>query len=273
MNEAKTLLAANDVHGAIAAAISHVKNKPTDTAARTFLFELLIFAGEFDRAEKQLDVLGQQNANSLIGTQVYRQCIAAEKMRQKTFRADHVPEFITAKPAYVQFLLDAIRALRNNNAGEAAQKLEESETARPAIGGKANDVEFQDFRDYNDLTASVLEVFLKGQYVWIPLEFVEKLEIQKPQSLRDVLWTQAKIELFDGTGGEIHLPAIYVDSFKHDDGEVKLGKATDWIELAPNVFAGAGNRLFAVNGAAKPLIELGVIEFQYSQAESEAVAA
>lgn len=268
MNEAKTFLAANDVQGAVAAAISRVKAKPTDTAARTFLFELLIFAGEYDRAEKQLDVLGQQDANALLGTQIYRQCIGAEKMRQKTFQADAVPEFITAKPAYVSLLLDAIRAIRNNNLDEAKAKLDESETARPAIGGKLNDQEFEDFRDYNDLTASVLEIFLKGQYIWLPIEFIQKLEVTKPATLRDVYWTHAKVEMVDGTNGEIHLPGLYVNSFKHDDGEIKLGRATDWLEAGADVFVGAGTRLFSINSQAKPLIELDAIEF-YNQAEDQ----
>ncbi len=97
MNEAKILLAANDLNGAIQAAINHVKSKPTDMTARTFLFEMLIFAGEFERAEKQLDVLGQQDVNAMIGTQIYRQCIAAERARQKVFTADAEPQFITAR--------------------------------------------------------------------------------------------------------------------------------------------------------------------------------
>ena len=267
MNEVKTLLAANDLDGAIQAAINHVKSKPTDMTARTFLFELLIFAGEFERAEKQLDVLGQQDVNAMIGTQIYRQCIAAERVRQKVFTADAVPQFITAQPAYIGLVLDALRALRNDNAAEAREKLDQSENDRPANAGKINGTgDFQDFRDYNDLTAGVLEVFLKGEYVWLPLENVKKIKIDKPQSLRDMCWTQATIESIDGTNGEVHLPALYVNSFKSGDNEIRLGKATDWNDAGEDIFIGAGTRLFWMDGQAQPMAEIETLEFNHAAA-------
>lgn len=262
MEQAKALLAANDLEGAIQAGIAHVKSKPTDMTARTFLFELMIMAGEFDRAEKQLDVLGQQDANALLGTQIYRQCIACEKKRQKVFNSDAVPDFITAKPAYTQLLLDSILDLRNGNVAGAREKLDQSEAERPANAGKLNgEREFQDFRDYNDLTASVLEVFLKGEYLWIPLEFVRKIELTPPKSLRDVCWAQGTIEMLDGTNGEIHLPALYNNSAKHEDGAIRLGKATDWTDAGEDIFLGAGTRLFWFDGENAPISDVQILEF------------
>ena len=37
---------------------AEVRDNPTDAQRRAFLFELLCFAGQYDRAEKQLNVLG-----------------------------------------------------------------------------------------------------------------------------------------------------------------------------------------------------------------------
>lgn len=269
IDQAKAALAANDIQAAINAAITHVKGKPTDMAARTFLFELLVFAGEFDRAEKQLDVLGQQDANALVGTQVYRQCIACERKRQKVFKADAVPEFFTAKPAYVTLLLDAIRDLRNGDANAAREKLDQSENDRPANPGKLNgEREFTDFRDYNDLTASVLEVFLKGEYLWIPLEFVKKIEIPERKNLRDIYWAQATIKMRDGTNGEIHIPSLYADTLKHDDKEIRLGKATDWIDAGGEIYRGAGTRMFWFDGESVPITGIQSIEFAESENEN-----
>jgi len=44
---------------AIKALSAELRDNPTDIRRRTFLFELLCFAGEYDRADKQLEVLGQ----------------------------------------------------------------------------------------------------------------------------------------------------------------------------------------------------------------------
>ncbi|HZH34531.1 MAG TPA: type VI secretion system accessory protein TagJ [Pyrinomonadaceae bacterium] len=263
MEEAKALLHANDLSGAIQAAISHVKTRPTDTTARTFLFELLIFAGEFDRAEKQLDALGQQDANAAIGTQIYRQCIAAERTRQKVFQAEVLPTFLGAAPPHVHLLLDSIRLLRDGQLSEAREKLDEAETERTVNSGKLNgEIHFQDLRDYNDLTASVLEVFLKGEYVWLPLGNIRKIEITKPKSLRDLCWTQASVEAFDGTQGEVFLPALYANSFQNAENAVRLGRTTDWVDAGEEIFIGAGTRLFWIDGADTPFFEIETVEFQ-----------
>lgn len=264
MEEAKVRLHANDLNGAIQAAINHVKQKPTDTSARTFLFELLIFAGEFDRAEKQLDALGQQDANALIGTLIYRQCLAAERERQKVFRAEALPHILGETPQYVHQLLDSIRLVNEGKLAEAREKLDEAETERVVHSGKLNGTrEFQDFRDYNDLTASVLEVFLKGGYVWLPISNISRLEIQKPKNLRDLCWAQATLETKDGgASGEVILPALYANSFQNEDDTIRLGRSTDWIDAGEEIYVGAGTRLFWIDGENLPLFEIETIEFQ-----------
>jgi type VI secretion system protein ImpE len=263
MEEAKALLHANDLNGAIQAAISHVKSKPTDMTARTFLFELSIFSGDYDRAAKQLDVLGQQDANSLVGTLTYIQCIEAEKTRQKVFRGEILPTFITETPQYVHTLLDSIRLINDGKLAEAREKLDEAETERPVHSGKLNDErEFQDFRDYNDITASVLEIFLKGGYVWLPISNIKRIEIQKPKSLRDLCWTQAEIEARDGTKGEVILPALYSNTSQNEDPTIRLGRSTDWIDAGEEIFVGAGTRLFWMDGTDLPIFDIESIELQ-----------
>ncbi|HEX8196313.1 MAG TPA: type VI secretion system accessory protein TagJ [Pyrinomonadaceae bacterium] len=264
MEEAKVRLHANDLNGAIQAAISHVKQKPTDTSARTFLFELLIFAGEFDRAEKQLDALGQQDANALLGTLIYRQCLDAERQRQKVFRGETMPHILGETPQYVHGLLDSIRLVNDGKLAEAREKLDEAETERVVHPGKLNgEREFQDFRDYNDLTASVLEVFLKGGYVWLPISNISRLEIQKPKHLRDLCWAQASLETKDGgANGEVILPALYANSFQNEDETIRLGRSTDWIDAGEEIYVGAGTRLFWIDGENLPIFEIETIEFQ-----------
>ncbi len=54
---AKELFQAGKVREAEKMLISYSREHPSDTAQRTFLFELLCFEGEFARAERQLGVL------------------------------------------------------------------------------------------------------------------------------------------------------------------------------------------------------------------------
>ena len=56
---ARQLYQAGQLGEAIQALGAELRNDPADARKRIFLFELLCFAGEYDRAEKHLDVLGQ----------------------------------------------------------------------------------------------------------------------------------------------------------------------------------------------------------------------
>ena len=83
MNEAKAQLDAGNLGGAIEAAIQMVKSRPTDAQARTFLFELSLFAGDLERAERQLEAIGHQDVNAMIGAKIYQQCVEAERKRAR----------------------------------------------------------------------------------------------------------------------------------------------------------------------------------------------
>src|SRR5687768_13000033 len=124
MNEAKSLLDAGNLNGAVESVLTSVKKNPTDAATRTFLFELSCFAGDWTRAEKQLDVIGHQDANTMIGSLIYRQCLEAERKRERLFSDGLKPEFLADPPDYVHGLLTANNRIREGNIAEAREILD-----------------------------------------------------------------------------------------------------------------------------------------------------
>jgi len=76
---------------AIKALGDELRSNPLDAKRRTFLFELLVFAGEYDRAEKQLDLLAGANAGAAAGTLLYRSALHAERTRQAMFASHETP--------------------------------------------------------------------------------------------------------------------------------------------------------------------------------------
>mgnify|MGYP003327928540 CR=1 FL=1 len=56
---AKELYKTGKLKEAIAALNVEVRDNPADVQRRTFLFELLVFAGEYDRADKQINILSE----------------------------------------------------------------------------------------------------------------------------------------------------------------------------------------------------------------------
>ncbi|HEX8098394.1 MAG TPA: tetratricopeptide repeat protein, partial [Pyrinomonadaceae bacterium] len=128
--EAKALFEAGKLNEAIEALTGEVKTSPADTARRTFLFELLCFAGEWDRAEKQLDVIGHQSAQAELGVLVYRHNIKAERERRKVFTEGAPPHFLNEPPAYVDFLVEALGKMRGGDAQGARESLDRAEEER-----------------------------------------------------------------------------------------------------------------------------------------------
>ena len=63
----KELFKAGKVREAVQALTSYLRDHPSDTAQRTFLFELLCFSGEYARAEKQLAVLADGSPEKETG--------------------------------------------------------------------------------------------------------------------------------------------------------------------------------------------------------------
>ena len=64
---ATQLFKSGQLDEAIEALGAEVRDNPTDAQRRAFLFELLCFAGKFDRAEKQLGVLARGGKNAELG--------------------------------------------------------------------------------------------------------------------------------------------------------------------------------------------------------------
>ena len=68
-----------------------VRNAPLDAKRRTFLFELLCFSGDYDRAEKHLSILADGSQAAGMGALLYRSALHAERIRQQMFAEASFP--------------------------------------------------------------------------------------------------------------------------------------------------------------------------------------
>ena len=133
MEAAKLKLDESDLGGAISAAIETVKKEPTNVSARTFLFELSCFSGDWERAEKQLDAIGHQDPNAGIGSLIYRQNFKCERDRANVFEHSSRPEFVSGVPDYVEDLVKAVDLVRRGETAAARETLDKVEEERPAF--------------------------------------------------------------------------------------------------------------------------------------------
>jgi type VI secretion system protein ImpE len=258
----RELYQAGQLQAAIEALTAEVRSKPADAPTRIFLFELLSFAGDWDRARKQIDVLAQAGPNEALAVQVYLANIEAERARARLFSEGLQPHFLNEPPPYVDRHLEAINRIREGNVAEARALLDTAEEERPALPGTLNGKPFADFRDCDDVIGPVLELIVKDKYTWLPFEQIRRLEIGAPSKLRDLVWARAKVEALDGTIGDVYVPALYEGSCRNADDRLRLGRMTAWIPLSEDLARGAGLKAFQAGEDDVALFEARQVEFQ-----------
>ena len=261
MSHARELFDAGELDQAIEELLRDVKANPSEIDKRTFLFELSCFAGEWTRAERQLDVIGHQSTQAELGVMIYRANIKAEQERRRLFSEGIQPHFLREPPGYVDLHIAAINQIRQGQLKEARATLDQAEEERPAITGNINGKKFIDFRDYDDLVAPVLELIVKDKYVWLPFEQIKRLEVTPPKVLRDLLWTNARIEATDGTIGDVYIPSLYAGTSDSENDQLRLGRMTDWKQIDADLYRSFGLRVFAAGGEEKSLFEATKVEF------------
>ena len=228
---AKELFQQGKVREAEKALTAYMRERPSDTAQRTFLFELLCFEGEYARAERQLGVLAGGSVEKETGAIVYYAALHAEKTRHELFENEAFP----------------------------------SDSTAVSPPGELNGKPFSDLRDADPDIGARLEVFAAGAYLWLPFEHVASLEMGPPQRLRDTLWAPALVQTaqsFKGMDlGEVLIPAIYPFSWRHPDEAVWLGRVTDWTVDNEGREYPSGQKILLVDGEEIPFLEVRSLKF------------
>lgn len=272
------LYQAGKLSEAIAASNEAVKKHPAELGPRGLLTELLCFAGELEKADKQLDLIVSQDPQSLPGIALFRQLVRGEMARQQFFREGRVPEFLAKPSELLQKSLQASIALREGNQAAASELLAAVEELRPKASGTCDGKAFDDFRDLDDLCAPFLEVLTStGKYYWVPIESIEFIEFRAPKRPRDLLWRQTLMTVNGGPDGEVYIPCLYADTHTQSDDRVRLGRVTDWAggENSQPV-RGLGLREFLVGDEAMTILQITNLKFNESRnigGESSAPAA
>ncbi|HEX4610283.1 MAG TPA: type VI secretion system accessory protein TagJ [Urbifossiella sp.] len=241
--------------------LAAVKADPADHGKRIFLFELAAFAGDWDRARRQIDAVKYDDPEFQRATDQYRRLLDAEDARRKLFSDGVQPSFLADPPEDVAYRLDAVRKFRDGKPAEAAAILAEANEKLAELTGTLNGEAFTGLRDADDLFAGVLEVLAKGSYFWVPLAQVESVTSTPPRFPRDTIWLPAKLATTVGESGDVFLPALYPRSSAHADDAVRLGRATDWDESA-GFARGAGLRTLFVGENEMAVLSLRELVLQ-----------
>jgi type VI secretion system protein ImpE len=233
---AEGLLREGKLDEAVQALSEHLRDHPEDSRSRTFLFELLCFRGEFDRASRQLQLLGGEGKEAGLGALLYEAALHAERLRADVFRGDHV-----ADPP-----------------------------APSDLRGTLNGTPFTSLSDSDPRIGAQLELFAAGDYLRIPFDQLTSVEIRPPVRLRDLLWATAVIAVSPSYPRrdlrEVLVPVLCPTTFQHPDGPVRLGRITEWCRDEHGREHPYGQKMLLVDGEEFPFLEIRTLQIARTEA-------
>jgi type VI secretion system protein ImpE len=228
---AQKLFQEGRIQDAVSELNAHLRNQPADSRSREFLVELLAFSGQFDRAEKQLDILARGEAARDGGAGFCAAALKAEQIRHNLFA----------------------------NFNPSRQR------AVPSPAGTLNGRPFQMLSDMDEEIGSRIEVFSAGAYMSIAFADIASVEISQPRSLLDTLWIPAVVRTapsFTGEEpGQVLIPSIYPYSWRFPDEQVWLGRQTAWMADEEGREYPMGQKLLVIDGEEIPFLQVRRIEF------------
>ena len=254
--DAKELIRAGRLSEARTQSIEEVKASPADAGKRTLLFQIHCLCGEWDKAERDLDIIAAMDAKREAGVQVYKNLVSAEKVRIEVFRKGRRPSFLPGTPPYIETYYAAREKLAGKKIEEAAALFSRIDSQTPVLSGTINGKSFTGIKDTDIYVSRFLEAIAHENYVWVPFEAVRELSVTPPKTLFDLLWAPAVVTTWKGLTLNCFLPVLYAESFLNEDDHIKLGRITDWKNLGGPFDKGMGQHVYQIGEDEVAILEI-----------------
>ena len=259
------LFAEGKLAEALVASIDEVKKNPAEAGLRWRFAELLCFAGDFERADNQIQTLLTQFPKLATNAVLFRQLIRAEVARQQLLTDGRLPELLIQPTESIQKCLEIVVHTRGGDEVMAAECSQAAEELRFKPQGSCNGVRFDDLRDLDDLTSSVLEVFAgDGKYLWVPFAKIQSIQFHKPERPRDLLWRSATLKA-EALRANVFIPALYSGTCRESDENLRLGRLTNWKGSDTGPAFGLGQKMWLVGEQQLSLMEISEIQFDATE--------
>jgi type VI secretion system protein ImpE len=262
----KELIRAGRLSEARMQLIEEVKSSPANAGRRTLLFQVHTLLGEWDKAERHLNVLAAQDVSRETGVQVYKNLVQAERTRLEVFRNGRLPSFLPETPHYFERYKLACEQLKGGSIDEAIKLFENVNEQIPVISGTIDGKSFIGFNDADVFLLFFLEAIAHEQYIWIPFEAIREISITPPKTLFDLIWVPARITTWAGLTLNCLLPVLYPESFLHEDDRIKLGRMSEWKPVGGLFSRGMGQHVYLVGNEEVSILDIREITFNVPQA-------
>lgn len=239
----------------VAYLLQSIRHAPTDSRLRIHYAQLCMVKGDWERAAAQLQTIAQIDAKCRLMSHTYQDAIRCERTREQVFAGQ-----LEAKPLGQPrgWLASLARSLACRAQGDSTQALELHTRAFEEAGETPfliDGTQVEWIADGDSRLGPVCELFLDGQYCWLPFENIQRLEIDAPSDLSDLVWIPARVTLNSGDPHSVLLPARYPFSHSEQDA-LALGTLTEWRPLSDTLWTGTGQRMLISPAGEHPLLEI-----------------
>jgi type VI secretion system protein ImpE len=257
---AQELLSLGRLDESLAALQAEIRVKPEDARLRVFLFQLLCVLGKWDRALTQLGVLSQLDASCMMLANIFTPVVHCEAFRASVIAGQRSPLIFGEPEEWIGLLVQANALVARGEFAASRPLRERALEAAPAIPGNVNGQPFAWIADADSRLGPLLEAFIDGKYYWVPFSRIQKIEIEPPKDLRDLVWLASKFTWSNGGQTFGFIPSRYSGTEAAAEDELKLSRKTVWEEQDAGLFLGTGQRLLATDEAEIPLFDIRAIE-------------
>lgn len=256
MSDAEALFRAGDLARCLEALQAQVRRSPADPKPRVFLAQVLMVLGQWDRAVTQLKVVAEMDSQALPMAHAYGAAIQCERLREAVFAGQRSPLVFGDPEGWIALLLQSLALLAGGRAAEADRLRVQAFDAAPAASGSLNGESFEWIADADSRLGPVLELFLNGAYYWVPFHRLQRLTIDPPADVRDLVWLPAQLTWNNGGEAVGFVPTRYAGSERAQDSALQLARRTEWSAVGEDAYAGTGQRILATSAAEVALLDV-----------------
>ena len=242
-----------------------IRKQPGNAALRLGLFQLLALTGQWERGLAQVQTAVSLNLKLAQIAHLLRSLVELEQVRSAVFEGKRLPVVFGPTPDWLELLMEGRSAAAPRQIAAAVKAHTQALQKAPTRKGSVDGQSFTWIADADSRLGPTIEVFLQGNYYWVPLERVAQVDLEEPRDLQDLIWLPAKLTWVNGGTASAHIPVRYPGTEHSVDSDLLLARSVTWQQHGPNYLVGTGVRVLSTDGGDFPITKIRTLIFSDSE--------
>ena len=236
--------------------ISSIRKEPAEEKHRVALAQLYMATRDWQKASDQLERAAQLAPACIPLAAAYCEAIRCEVVRGKVLAGERQPAVSDSAPDWVSMLVSALQPQALNEVEQAARIRSQAFDEADACSFEVNGQPAAWLADADSRLGPVCELFMNGEYHWVPFADIAVLQMEPPEDLRDLFWLPCSVQLLDGQSFSALMPCRYPQDLLAEDDDLLLCRKTQWRDAGPDAWLGAGQKVFVTDRGEFPVLSV-----------------